>query len=174
MKRRTTILLTTCCLAAACAGPVQTRYGALPAPGAPAAPSLSSVSLASPAPDDASHLAVTDALRASGIGVDPQSDYELHIGIGTRPDTVGILGPGGAVRSAARKRRLFQSCPNRDYRLSLTLSDRRSGMILSQGWAEESHCAAPLTTVLPELARQSVAMLIRPGGSGSTLRWTQD
>ncbi|HEX7822066.1 MAG TPA: hypothetical protein VF463_15770 [Sphingobium sp.] len=168
------LILTACCLAGACAGPVRTRYGgALPASTAPA-PSLSSLSLAASATDDDARQAVAEALGASGIRVDDHSPYEVQIGLSARPDTVGIFTKDGEAIVAPRRQRLLQSCRNNGYRLALAVSDRRSGAIVAHGWAEESHCAASLASVLPELARQSVAMLTRPGGTGSTLRWTQD
>ncbi|MCE7797207.1 hypothetical protein LWE61_11620 [Sphingobium sufflavum] len=178
------MLLTACCLASACAGPVRTRYGSLPTPGPPAqsptlrylpldAAPLSTLALASTT-DDEARRAVTEALRASGIGIDDQSANELHIGLSSRPDRVGVLGAGGTALASPRRQRLLQNCRNSGYRLTLAVTDRHSGEIVARGWAEESHCAADLTSVLPVLARQSVAMLTRPGTSGSTLRWTRD
>ncbi len=166
-------VLMACCLTGACAGPVRTRYGALPVSG-DGVPSLSSLSLASSTVDGGTRRAVADALKASGIGMDEQSPYELHIGLSARPDAVGVFTTGGEAIVAPRKQRLLQSCRNNGYRLALAVSDRRSGAIVAHGWAEESHCAASLDDVLPILARQSVAMLTRPDGGGSALRWARD
>lgn len=184
--------LTACCLATACAGPVRTRYGSLPA----AVPSpqsanpqsaqlpylpldatpipLSSLSLAASAANEDTRRIVTSALRDNGIGVDDQSPYELHIGLSARPDPVGVFTADGGIRAAPRKQRLLQSCRNNGYRLALAVSDRRSGTVIADGWAEESHCTASLNDILPVLARQSVAMLTQARAAGSSLRWTQD
>jgi hypothetical protein len=162
------VVLMSCCLATACAGPVRTRYGGLPVAGDGV------TSLALSATDERARHAVEEALHARGIGVDDGSAYELHVGASARPDPVGIIGEGGAVLAPPRKQRLFQSCHNKGYRLALAVSDRRSGAIVARGWAEESHCAASMDSVLPVLARQSVAMLTESAGKGSTLRWTKD
>lgn len=171
------LVLISCCITGACAGPVRTRYGALPLSGgdAPAQTpvSLSAVSLAAAGASDAARQAVTDALVAKGIRVDEHSPYELHIGLSARPDPVGIADVKGQALALPRKHRMLQSCRNNGYRLSLAVADRRNGMVVAHGWAEESHCTASLDAVLPILARQSVVMLVRPG-AGSVLRWTQD
>ena len=148
----------------ACTHPIETRIdnsGGGKAAGFTIAPS----SPASPMEVQAQNE-VRRHLLSAGFTESVTGPLFVQVGLADRPADIALsLGRNATAQSlsaASRsKRRLFDPCEKRDYRLTVSITDMSSSAQSYAGSASERHCRSGMSDVLPHLAR---AMLADLGG----------
>jgi hypothetical protein len=72
--------------------------------------------------------------------------------------------------SPAKRRKPFQSCADKEFRVGITLTRIADGTELYRSRVAEYHCNLPLADALPDLVDAALADLGQPRGRYSTLR----
>ena len=163
-------LLVACLPLAACAGPVEGRFGAIGEPlvrGEGFA--LAEVSgqnvgqhlgqnVNSPA-----RAAVVAALQRQGLRLDAEAPTRIVIGFTARPAASDLSQPQGGELSPATPRWALQSCHHTIFRLTLAYARTRPHVATGRAAAEESRCHGDAEALLPQLADRAVAVLLEQG-----------
>jgi hypothetical protein len=110
------------------------------------------------------HGTLADALREKGFTFALEAPLSVSLSLSERPAGVALKTGNDAAFSPAKSRHLLQSCRDRILRLRVVMIERTSGAIRYAGDAQEAHCKARLSDVLPRLARLAVADMESPSG----------
>ncbi|MGL5836973.1 MAG: hypothetical protein ACRCY3_00565 [Sphingorhabdus sp.] len=159
----TGILLT---MLAACTGPIETRISnsgaglSVPVSILIEAPSSNPVTASA-------RQAVLTALADRGFATSEQGELQLQVGLSERDASIAVSETsktGSKSLAGIKKRKPFQNCADREYRLTVVLTRISDGALQYRGSAAEYHCNAGLPDVLPALTKQALADIARPKG----------
>jgi len=159
---------------AGCSGPIETRVSSA----GEEQPIAGSFMLA-PLPDNsADELTGAQALLVEGLLTKgyhhaDDADMMLTVGISDRPAQLTVKN-GAQILAPGKQPKMWQSCADREYRMTIELTRRADGAQLYSGNASEYHCNATLTETLPSLAKRLVADIERPRGPKLLVRLGKD
>jgi hypothetical protein len=105
------------------------------------------------------------ALIRQGYQLAADGEFVVDFSLAERSAEMGVSpGAPNAWLSSAKKKTMFQSCKDRIHRLTLLVTDRRTGQLVFRGGAEQSHCKGSLATSRTALVDAVVADLKKPMG----------
>jgi hypothetical protein len=110
------------------------------------------------APSPQLENAMRSALGDLGYRVEGKADYSADAGFSERPLTVSFESDG-SLNSGNAKLPMLGTCKQRIQRLSLIISDARSGRPVYQGQAEVTECSGLSDENALRLARAAVARM---------------
>jgi hypothetical protein len=85
-------------------------------------------------------------------------------------DAVLALNAGLAKLSEARKKKPFQNCAGKEYRVGVTVTRIADGLEIYRGQAAEHHCKMRFDEALPDLVKAALADFGTPRGRYTILR----
>lgn len=107
-------------------------------------------------------------LSERGYQADQDASILVHVALSDRPAAISIdAGSKEAARplAAAKRHKQFQSCRDREHRLTISLFDQAQGQKLYSGSAAEYHCKGTVAQSLPYLIESALSDLDRdPSG----------
>ncbi len=149
---------------AACTGPVETRINSIGVNGL-AGTGYSMDSSVPPSKDLAiAQKLVNDALRKKGYTVGDSAALNLEVTLSSRPAQLSLTMNGPQPDVAAKKKRVFQSCDDVEYRLGVVLTRVSDGVVAYQATAAEYHCKETMADALPFLVDAAMADIGHPAG----------
>lgn len=149
-----------------CAGPIQTRGQTQQLT---AATETKKFRIAPAEPLDNRELVlgrelVAASLRQRGYQSAPDASILVHVALSDRPAAIAIDagGKNEARRIVeAKRQKQFQSCKDREHRLTVSLFDQAEGKLLYSGSGAEYHCKGTIAQSLPFLIDTALAGLDR-------------
>ena len=158
-------------LSGGCSSNVETRVsssGVLIA--APEQYMISTVAETSPELRTAYKL-VAATMAKQGFTIAKNAPLHLEITLDARPAALSVGGKEGPESvSPAKKKKMLQSCEDREYRIGVTLTRVSDGSETYRGRAAEFHCNVDVVDALPVLVSAALADLGRPRGSYAITR----
>lgn len=145
-----------------CAGPIQTRVQTHQVI---AAPEQKQFALSSIDAVDNPDLAlardmVAKSLSERGYQSSPEASILVHFALSDRPADIAVDDAEQSIAAAKRQKR-FQSCKDREHRLTISLFDQLRGTKLYSGSAAEYHCNGTIAQSLPFLIDSALSGLDR-------------
>lgn len=139
-----------------CAGPIETRVETHQAIAAAAQKqfALSPIDAAANGDIALARDLVTKSLGERGYVATADASIVVHVALSERPADIAVSAGGkDAQRSlaAAKAHKRFQSCKDREHRLTISLFDQLRGTKLYSGTAAEYHCKGTMAQSLPIL-----------------------
>jgi len=110
---------------------------------------------------------LTSALAARDIRQGNSAPIFLQVTLSDRAANLGLTKGGETkttVISAPKKKKIFQNCKDREYRLAIRFSKISDGSIVYAGDVAEYHCNATVSESLPAMVSALVADIDMPGG----------
>ncbi|WP_156472275.1 hypothetical protein [Sphingorhabdus sp. M41] len=107
---------------------------------------------------------VAESLGERGYQSSPEASILVHVALSDRPADIAIdAGDKDTERSiaAAKRQKRFQSCKDREHRLTVSLFDQLRGAKLYSGSAAEYHCNGTIAQSLPFLVDSALSGLDR-------------
>ena len=163
-----------------CAGPIQTRATThqLIAPPEQTSFVLSPIDAVANHDTALARDLVTEALSGKGYQMASDASILVHVALSDRPADIAInAGDQEAEKliAAAKKHKRFQSCSDREHRLTISLFDQVRGAKLYSGSAAEYHCNGTIAQSLPFLVDSALSGLDNDAGDAphSTIRTRQ-
>ncbi len=117
----------------------------------------------------AAYALVTSDLTKKGYAVASEAPLHLAVTVDAR-DADLALKAGAANLSAAKKKKAFQNCNDKEYRVGVTLTRVADGDEVYRGRSSEYHCKMAIADALPNLVETALADLGTPRGSYSVMR----
>ena len=148
----------------ACASPIETRVNSA---GPGVATTLTILHETPPTASAAAQAraAVIKSLANRGFSETHAGDVQLHVAFAEREAAISVKVKSGETVTdiaTAKAAKPFQSCDDREMRLSVILTRIGDGTELYRGEASEYHCKAQMAEVLPALVAAALADLSRP------------
>lgn len=140
----------------------------------PAAYSFSEPSASTPELQTAQRL-VSDNLRTRGFVVSDNAPLHMELTLAVRPASLALgtaSGPGSLA--TAKRKKPFQNCEDREFRIGIALTQVSDGALLYQGSAAEYHCNMSLMRAIPDLVVAALTDLGKPRGRYAVERKAQD
>ncbi|MEE9432928.1 MAG: hypothetical protein V3V15_01655 [Sphingorhabdus sp.] len=154
---------------AACAGPIETRLLSAGEANIDALSySYSKPTAAASAEYGMARALIIEALSKRNFRNAENAPVLLQMAVSERPANLGLKrGEGENVKVIAptKKRKLFQSCKDREYRLSLRFTQVSDGRLLYSGEAAQYHCKLGLSEALPGMVDAVIADIDGPRGA---------
>lgn len=150
--------------AGGCVSPVTTRVSATGPGLAPAAQLAFAVPEDdAPAQDAPTQAAIEAALQARGYRVVDDGAYLIDFGVADRMEALGV--DAQAALSPPPQRKWLSSCKRRTTRLTMTVTNRKSGETLFRGSAEETQCPSKVAAGAQALVALLLDDLEQPRGT---------
>ncbi|ASK89738.1 hypothetical protein [Sphingorhabdus sp. SMR4y] len=171
MIRTVSWILASALAVSGCAGPIQTRVQThqLVAPSEQKTFTTSPVdAVANRDLVDARDL-VTQSLERRGYISSSNASILVHVALADRPADIAVeAGTDKAAQSItpAKKQKRFQSCKDREHRLTVSLFDQVRGRKLYSGSAAEYHCKGTIAQSLPHLIDSALSGLDKEPTAG--------
>lgn len=152
-----------------CAGPIQTRATTHQLIAPPEQTSFVLSPIDTLANHDTALARDLVSKSLSGKGYQPVSDALIlvHVALSDRPAEIAInAGDQDAEKliAAGKKQKRFQSCSDREHRLTISLFDQMRGAKLYSGSAAEYHCKGTIAQSLPFLVDSALSGLANDAG----------
>jgi hypothetical protein len=162
-------------IVAGCASGVETRVSSSGADALLASSYMVDPSAGLSADARSAHSLASQKLAQMGFVQAEQAPLHLEVTFDQRDASLSLgdgAGPGSI--SGPKKRKPFQSCADREYRLGVTITRIADGVELFRGRAAEYHCKLSAEDALPALVEFALADLGNPRGSYVVKRHAQD
>ncbi|MEO9599695.1 hypothetical protein [Parasphingorhabdus sp.] len=164
MTRSLSWILVGATMVSACAGPIETRVETHQAI---AAPEQKQFTMSANEPIENRDLAlarnmVAESLSQRGYQSAENASILVHVALSNRPADISVnAGAKDAEQtiSAAKSRKRFQSCKDREHRMTISLFDQARGSKLYSGNAAEYHCNGTIAQSLPFLVDSALSGL---------------
>ena len=164
MMRSLPWMLASALAVSGCAGPIQTRVQTHQVIAASAQKKFTMSSTDAVAHSDLTAARALVARSLNDRGYESSSDASIlvHVALSTRPADIAVkAGAENAEQSisTAKKQKRFQSCKDREHRLTVSLFDQVRGKKLYSGSAAEYHCKGTVIQSLPFLIDSALSGL---------------
>lgn len=164
MIRSLSWILASAVAVSGCAGPIQTRVQTHQVIAAPVQKKFTTSPVDAVANRDLAMARdmVAKSLSERGYESSPDASILLHVALSNRPADIAVdAGAENAEQSisAAKKQKTFQSCKDREHRLTVSLFDQVRGNKLYSGSAAEYHCKGTIAQSLPHLIDSALSGL---------------
>ena len=151
---------------AGCAGPIQTRVQTHQIIAAPEQKqfTVSSTDTIANRELALARNMVSQSLRERGYQSSPDAAILVHVALSDRLADIAVdAGDKNAEQSiaAAKRQKQFQSCKDREHRLTISLFDQMRGTKFYDGSAAEYHCNGTVAQSLPFLVDSALSGLGR-------------
>jgi hypothetical protein len=107
---------------------------------------------------------VTSDLTKKGYAMADEAPLHLAVTVDAR-DADLALKAGASNLSAAKKKKAFQNCNDKEYRVGVTLVRVADGGEIYRGRSSEYHCNMTIADALPDLVKAALADFGKPRGS---------
>ena len=109
---------------------------------------------------------VAAAMARKGFSLAKEAPLHLEITLDARPAALSLGAKEGLDSlSPAKKKKMLQSCDDREYRLGVTLTKVSDGSEIYRSRAAEYHCRVIVAEALPKLVDAALSDLGKPRGS---------
>lgn len=153
-------------LLSACAGSVETRVTSAGENGvSPASYILPSAIEAEGVELSRAKAIIAESLSAKGFIASDNAAVNVEVTLSSRPAALGLTAGTKQILATPRKKKPFQSCGDKEYRLSIAMTRIADGVELYRGSAAEYHCKMSLSEAAPSLASTALADLGQPKGA---------
>lgn len=170
---RLTFPIASLLLISACSSGVETRISSSGIAN-PAAASFMISTVAGTSEDlRAAYALVAKNMVGRGFTMAKEAPLHLEITLDARGADLALATATGPM-SSPKKRKPLQSCGDREYRFSVTLTRVADGLEIYKGRAAEYHCKMPVKEALPILVNAALADLGQPRGSYVVKRQARD
>jgi hypothetical protein len=147
-----------------CAGPIQTRVQTHQLIGSPEQKNFALSAIDVVANSDLARARAMVATSLGERGYQPSADASIlvHVALSDRPADIAVNAGDKAAEqliAAAKSQKRFQSCKDREHRLTITLFDQLRGTKLYSGSAAEYHCKGTIAQSLPFLVNSALSGL---------------